>query len=587
MHTRLSSLLEAYQALRANTRNPETAIEFEDLNPEWRLQIFDDGAGTPYLKLHLPGATRGATDAIYLYEVNYSALAGVVRANHPLDLTGLFVGFDLAVNVARSRLEKNRPEAAPASAYSTDHASLALTVQKLAGVFVAATVPLLGVPSILFKRYTQGLVATFTRFFEDIATFALDMNGEQLISAHMDRTVECILDPGRFKEGDTEYARDVLVIAAHSLGTIVTHSYVVRHGLGSGRGLPSRVLTFGSPIGLVCWLWLFLDFLGMDFTRRQQDDARYFTWNALVRADKSSPLPPIQWINVVNHLDPIATAFPLDYVNLANSPAENANSLDGGRIHHRFIRTGGSAASAHTAYFDDRQGFLEILSRLAGLRAGPPGAVLDPAAQLAPGAATPRQASEHWKEGIDALYRLRICLWLGGLAAIGVYLGAIAWASNSWWLLWLVLLFGCPPITIGMLAFCQRLICGKPTKRNSGAAIERLPWGDLWSFPHRMRHWFRGGQTEGEEAAEVLGPGPGSVRKTWMWFLSFLPSLFAMLLPVFALWSVDGSGAARDLVTEYWKWIVPALLVFTVYLIAFAISEFVMQWRAAVIKATN
>jgi hypothetical protein len=79
---------------------------------------------------------------------------------------------------------------------------------------------------------------------------------------------------------------------------------------------------------------------------------------------------------VVNHLDPIATAFPLAYVNLARTPDANARSLVGRRVHQRFIKAGKSAGSAHNAYFEDREGFLEILSRLAGLRAGSTGSVL-------------------------------------------------------------------------------------------------------------------------------------------------------------------------------------------------------------------
>ena len=180
-HSRLSSLLQAYQALRANIRSPEAPTGYEDWNPEWKLRQFDDGAGTPttpHLKLALDATTPGATEAIYLYEVNYSALAGVVRANQPIDLTGLFVGFDLAVNVARKRLQEKSVHPRSADCYDIDDSKLALTVQKLSGVFVAATVPILGLPSLVFSRFTHNMVAVFTRFFEDIATFSLDINVE-------------------------------------------------------------------------------------------------------------------------------------------------------------------------------------------------------------------------------------------------------------------------------------------------------------------------------------------------------------------------------------------------------------------------
>jgi hypothetical protein len=556
-HSRLSSLLQAYQALRANTANPEAAIEYEDLNPEWRLQVFDDTAGIPYLKLSLPGATQGATEAVYLYEVNYSALAGVVRANHPLDLTGLFVGFDLALNVARSRAGHPDPE-------------IALIVQRLAGVFVAATVPILGVPSLIFRNYTHTLAATFTRFFEDIATFALDTNGEQLIAAHVERTIATILDPSRFSEGDAQHERDVLVIAAHSLGTIVIHNYIVREGTSGGRRLPSRVLTFGSPIGLVSWTWLFLDFAGMDFNRPNLEHVRYFTWKPF--KDQAASPPPIQWINVVNHLDPIATAF----------------ALAGRRVHHRFIKAGKSAGSAHGAYFEDREGFLEILSRLAGLRAGRPEAVLDPQAQARAGAPAARNAQRHWKEAAEALDRLSTLWWLAGLAAIAAYLAVMAWAFGNWWLMFFMLLFASPQLTMGTLAFGQRFVCGKPTKRTSGAAIEGLPWERLSSFPYRLRHSFRRRRSEAQERAQVLSSGARLRWKLWMWLLSFAPSAAAMLLPLAALWLAGGLQAPHPVFTQYWALILPGILaLFTFYLIAFAISEFVAKWRELVVKTTG
>src|SRR5258706_362186 len=120
-------------------------------------------------------------------------------------------------------------------------------------------------------------VATFTRFFEDIATFAMDKNGEQLISAHVDRTVQNIVSGPLFSPPTNNNKEDTFVIAAHSLGAIVAHNYLVRQwGLG-GRLVPTKLLTFGSPIGLVCWLWLFLDFPSFQFSTGPIGD-HYFCW---------------------------------------------------------------------------------------------------------------------------------------------------------------------------------------------------------------------------------------------------------------------------------------------------------------------
>ena len=589
-HSRLSALLQAYQALRANIRSPEAPSGYEDPIPEWRLREFDDGAGapaTPRLKLALDATTPGGTEAIYLYEVNYSALAGVIRANQPIDLTGLFVGFDLAVNVARARLEENPVASRAGDRFDIDDSALALTVQKLSGVFVAATVPILGIPSLIFSRFTKNIVAVFTRFFEDIATFALDMNGEGLISAHVDRTVQSIFASKQFKAGDDEYERDILVIAAHSLGTIVTHSYLVRHGSGDGQNLPAKILTFGSPIGLVCWLWLFLDFKGMDFKRRDPEASHYFTWKPLNRPSRAQPV--IQWINVVNHLDPIATAFPLDYVDLAHTPKENAAGLSGGCVHQRFINTGSSAGSAHTAYFEDRHGFLEILGRLCGLRAGPPEEILNPETvtndRRLP---TGRRAAGHWAEVYGGLTKLRLIALLVGWLAIGIYLAILAYAWRSPVPMISILLFAWPPLTVGTLAFFQRLICSRPTKRTSSDAIEALPW-DWQSAPHRIRQIFRRDRSLEEEREYVLASAPGLMSKIGMWLISFAPSLVAMLLPVFmAMCFVDTSDSARQFFGEHWKLLIPAMLaLFMIYMMAFAVRQFATHWRTAVVQATS
>jgi hypothetical protein len=151
-----------------------------------------------------------------------------------------------------------------------------------------------------------------------------------------------------------------------------------------------------------------------------------------------------------------------------------------------------------------------------------------------------------------------------------------------------ILLFASPQLTMGTLAFCQRAICGKPTKRTSGAAIEGLPWRRLSSFPYRLRHWFRRKQTEPQERAQVLSSGVSLRWKLWMWLLSFTPSLAAMLLPLAALWLVEGLQAPPPVFMRYWGLILPGMLaLFTFYLVAFAISEFVAKWRELLVKATT
>jgi hypothetical protein len=70
----------------------------EDQIPGWRLTHFEEGATPPYLTLEPRVAPPpGSVGAVRMYEVNYSSFAGVVRQNHRIDLTNLFLGLDFAV----------------------------------------------------------------------------------------------------------------------------------------------------------------------------------------------------------------------------------------------------------------------------------------------------------------------------------------------------------------------------------------------------------------------------------------------------------------------------------------------------------
>lgn len=581
-HSRLSSLLQPWQVLRGDTRNAEAAaVDDTNLVRDWELESFDDGAVPPRIKLKYRATSRPQIDSVYFHEVNYSLLAGVVRANHPLDLTDLFVGFDLAVNVARRRLEDEcvrEPDDALAR-----HASIARTVQRLAGVFVAATVPVLGLPSIVLRQYTRGAVAVFTRFFEDIATFALDTNGQPVIAAHVEKMVKEIVEGKDFEKGADGTPKDDLVIVAHSLGTVVTHSHLVQQSVKKdGQYLPLTVVTFGSPIGLVCWLWLLLDFERMDFSRQRTIDplrpetrnARYFAWLPL----KPHMPPPkqVRWINVVNHLDPIATAFPLEYVNL-HLGAQAGLLLKGGSVEQRFINTGDGPAGAHTAYMHDRDTFLALLAEVSGLGTRTPAA----------SAVKRKQAEEHWQSSVKSLRRLALWSWAAGLVLICLYLLPITLATGDLRIMLLALVpFGCPRLTIGTLAFFQRFLYSRPTKRTSGAAIGALPFFDIAACPHFLQQYFF---TPSSQREKELATGPGRSRFCKLVFviLSFVPTFAAMLLPLAAVGLLRGWPPAGNLVAEHPQWILLAGIVFLAYVIAFAISEFAAQWRIAIMKTTG
>ena len=571
-HSHLSSLLQAFQALRSNLRSPEAPVAFENPFPGWRLTEVD--TSVPRLKLEPLAAGPGETKAVYFYEVNYSALAGVVRKNQPIDITGLFVGFDLAVNVSRERLRIADPAQAQSS--GLDHVYLSETLQRIATVLVAATVPILGIPSLIFRAYTRSYVATFTRFFEDIATFALDKNGEELISKHIDRTIERIhVDDERF-----HYAEDEFVIAAHSLGTIVTHNYLLRRP----EMRPNRLLTYGSPIGLICWTWLLLDFPKMKFDPELEfnvphetydpakRDDKYFCWDALPSPRTSTAAKPLQWINVVNHLDPIATAFPLEYVNLAVPAEESARLISGGRVHHRFIRTGGafSAGASHTQYFESKE-FREILSRMAGLRVEEAEAV----------GKVP--VKEDWSLMARHLRWIEDVLWIAGVLAIVAYLSIVGSVYKSWAPYVFLIYFLWAPLVIGTLAFFQRLFFGWPTKRTAGRRIDSLPKWDWAAFPYRLRRsclWFW--------EPDPLEMKASIFTKIPAWVFSFLPTAVLILAPAYAAYCHTAlSGSPFELVWENKGASLGMLALFMLYVVAFAVSEFAKHWRIALIWCTD
>ena len=590
-HSRLSSLMQAYQAVRSNLRSPEAPSALEDPIPGWRLIDFNDSASPPYLKLvnRLPG--NGPAE-LYFYEINYSQLAGVVRANQPLDITRLFVGFDLAVNWSRTRLIQDAGKG-----NETRDVRIARLVQRLSGIFAGLTVPVLGLPSLLLRNYTNTFVGNFRRFFEDIATFAMDRNGQQLISAHMDRTVQDIFESNAFRgklrptDGD-----NLFVIAAHSLGTVVAHNYLVRQWQVGGTRVPSRFLTFGSPIGLVCWVWLFLDFRRMQYVpesqagvssedEKEQLLSKYFCW-AAGDAPETSP-KPLQWINVINHLDPIATAFGAGCVDMSMKPADIAPVLEGAEVQQRFIKTGGlrSVGASHTQYFDDQKegdSFIELLVQVARMRAGDPAKLLQE-----------RGPPQHWREMARDLGRLRYLFAGLGIAAILAYGALLLWkfgcdalALPLHTVLPLVL-YCWPALTVGALAWGQRFIYGGPTKRTSEARIDQLAWWGLSSFPYKLRRWLQIDAPQGTAVEQVraarMTPGPSLLTRVCTFVLEFVPTLAGMLVPVAIVTGASGQGwNPFPAIWEDKTFFIWLAALFVFYLVCFSISEFIAAWRDAI-----
>jgi hypothetical protein len=554
LHDHLSALLRAYQSLRANVTSFEAPLLFEDLIPGWKLADFDESASPPFLKLEARVETKpGEVGTIYLYEVNYSAFAGVVRRNHAIDMTRLFVGFDLAICSARQHLARAKTAT---SVLGGDSQQLARCLQRFSGILTAATVPILGLPSILLRNYTRTFVATFTRFFEDIATFALDKNGEQLISAHLDRVVDNI--KLRSSDGDR------FVVAAHSLGSVVVHNFVVRHWQAQPRTVPDLVVTFGSPIGLLAWTWLFLDFPEMRFNPKDPIGSHYFCWSPV----NSQPggREPLSWINVVNCLDPIATAFPTSATDMSAAVADISSALKGGAVATRFFgRTRISQIGAsHSEYVNDRDGFLQILLRGAGFKSGNPEDVA--------GIRTPE---ENWNATHTVLEGVQPLLLVSAALLAAGYFVAIARAFDEWRTLYLLPLFLLPRLTIGVLTFFQRLLLGAPTKRIAKERIGTLDWFGA-SFPHRLRNLVAGLVGLGKDV-DPLARSPGAFTRLLIVALSFVPSLAAIAAPPVLAWRLSGRSPHLDFGIATTVTIV--LLGSFFYVVACAGHELIATWR--------
>lgn len=558
-HDHLSDLLRTYQSFRANLTSVEAPVTGEDQIPGWRLATFEEGSTPPFIELQPRVEPPEGVGTVRVYEVNYSGFAGVIRRNQRIDLTDLFVGLDLATCAARLR-----PRADSPTPFGRRSIELGACLQRVAGVLAAGTVPVLGLPAIAFRKYLGTFIGTFTRFFEDVATFVLDKNGEQLISAHFDRTMRTIA--GGMQPGDR------LVISAHSLGSVVAHNYVVRHWTTGEARLPDTLVTFASPIGLLTWIWLFLDFDDMDFERRIETD-RVFCWNPISAG--SEPRAEIAWINVLNCVDPIATAFPLTAIDLSLPEDAIAGALAGGEVAHRFFGAAAvsSVGSAHTSYLHDKAGLLAILLRASGLASG------DPA-----GVPSRRSAAEHWAASDAVLRRLQwILLGVAVLAAAG-YFALIARAFHDPWLVLLALALAWPPLTIGVLAFCQRVVMGGPTKRISTALIREMPWNDLIAFPYRLRD-----AVLHPHDVDPMAPGRGYVTRLAVKAWSFFPTLVMMVSPIaFAAWWTARWPTAAHI----WFVLLSArtllgLALFMAYVGAAAAFELVRAWRRVVRIATT
>ena len=363
------------------------------------------------------------------------------------------------------------------------------------------------------------------------------------------------------------------MIAAHSLGSVVAHNYIVRSwATATPLPVPHTLITFGSPIGLIMWLWLFLDFDRMDPAAKRKEELSYFSWNPVSR--DPGVRSKMQWINVVNCVDPIATAFPDDLVDLSVRREQIAAGLQGGAVAHRFLGKAKwtQVGAAHSEYLNDKPGFIAILLRAAGLV---PLRVED-----VPDA---RTRDEHRTQTLAVLGRVQWGLFAIAIAAVAIYCFLVGRAFHDLRTVGFAAVFVWPALTIGVLAFFQRLMFGGQTKRISPDILRKLRWRDLASFPYRVRLLVATALGRTGEV-DPLKRGPNPLIRTLATIVSFGPTLGLMSIPIAgAAWLTGHWPSVGDVWSRVWAFqTLLALVAFMAYVVACAGFEFVRTWRQVV-----
>lgn len=309
----------------------------------------------------------------------------------------------------------------------------------------------------------------------------------------------------------------------------------------------------------------------MDFRNRVSADP-YFCWNPV--STGSASRTKLSWINVVNCVDPIATMWPVAALDLSTTETTLASALSGGAIAHRFFGADAvtSVGAAHGEYLNDKKGFVQILLRAGGLAPGSPEDV-----------ASGRSAAEHWLATRAVLRTLQWALLGIAMLAIGLYCALIAHAFDDRRALWFVAPFVWPAVTIGVLAFFQRLMLGGPTKRITTALIRGMKWSDVVSFPYRLRDRMLPSPNAAVDV-DPMAASPGYLTRLMVKAISFIPTLVAMAVPIVGTaWLTRHWPTPAGLWARFWS--VDALLAlafFMVYVICCAAHELVRTWRRVV-----
>jgi len=158
------------------------------------------------------------------------------------------------------------------------------------------------------------------------------------------------------------------------------------------------------------------------------------------------------------------------------------------------------------------------------------------------------------------------------------YCAIVAWHYRDWSVIAAAAVYIVPALTVGGLAFVQRLCFGGRTKRITRDTITSLRW-DFVSLPYRLR------QFAGDARRWILGrpvdDGKPPRHRPWRHliskFIAFAPTIAVMLLPGVVGFLITGEGPVRRMA---WSAYLIPLIVFVIYVMACALFELVSAWRS-------
>lgn len=584
--SQLSALLRPILSLKtdlsAGLSQTGGAKRTSDLLPDWEISGCELHLSPPYVELRRNPPSDKGPDVIRFYEFNYSNLTSVIREVSSVGLERLLADFHEDIAAATGQLTDDRNEI---PAIKSSDIEIAKEALRIGDVILAASAPMLGLFPLFTGYFGIGhVVKAYRRFFADVATCALDYPSGSLLFEHFDSAVESIRKKEKFGEDDQ------FIIVAHSLGSVIAHNYLVRNWINRPPSNPkplTKLLTFGSPIGILCWLWLLTDYRGLDPARwrysgmhsqpnfrTQWREFATFLWERKP-IQNTDCLHKVTWVNVVNKLDPIATTFPDQFAFFGAEESALKTALPEG-IQHTAIQKDWWHGFPHNTYFNDRSSdapptgmeaetFSNVLMEVTGLR--------------------PPRSNKYrpihdgfWQDAINSILWFRATSWVIGASLLASSLLIFYREPESPFLLGPRLLYLVPAVAycwprnpVRLLALWHKVLWTTWTTRNE------KPSDSHWQIIYWARDSLPGTFLRTVEKSFIT-----DVLRRILFFgvVALLVIVIPVCLSACAQWDVASISALRSLVAEHYFRCLLGVFSMSTSLLAFSVAEFCSAWKA-------